>query len=168
MNFANMIVNLLGGLAVSVEIFVATLAIALPLGFLIAFGRMSRNSVLAAVFRGYISIVRGTPLMLQIMFIYFGLLPDIAIMAVGLVFEQPLWAAVGCTVINILLGLLFFGLTPLLLEPKEGKAGLPEPAFAGDLKVAKKRFSRLGLGAFVILVVGSNKIAHLMGEQGLY
>ena len=72
MNFVNMVVGLLGGLAVSVEIFVATLAIALPLGFLIAFGRMSRNSVLAAVFRGYISIVRGTPLMLQIMFIYFA------------------------------------------------------------------------------------------------
>ena len=72
MNFTNMIVDLLGGLAVSVEIFVATLVIALPLGFLIAFGRMSRNPVLAAVFRGYISIVRGTPLMLQIMFIYFA------------------------------------------------------------------------------------------------
>lgn len=72
MNFVNMVVGLLGGLAVSVEIFVATLAIALPLGFLIAFGRMSQNSVLAAVFRGYISIVRGTPLMLQIMFIYFA------------------------------------------------------------------------------------------------
>ena len=72
MNFANMIVDLLGGLAVSVEIFVATLVIALPLGFLIAFGRMSRNPLLAAVFRGYISIVRGTPLMLQIMFIYFA------------------------------------------------------------------------------------------------
>ena len=72
MNFANMIVDLLGGLAVSVEIFVATLAIALPLGFLIAFGRMSRNPIVAAAFRCYISIVRGTPLMLQIMFIYFA------------------------------------------------------------------------------------------------
>ena len=72
MNFANMIVDLLGGLAVSVEIFVATLAIALPLGFLIAFGRMSRNPFVAAAFRGYISVVRGTPLMLQIMFVYFA------------------------------------------------------------------------------------------------
>ena len=72
MNFANMIVDLLGGLAVSVEIFVFTLAIALPLGFVIALGRMSKNSVVAAYFRGYISIVRGTPLMLQIMFVYFA------------------------------------------------------------------------------------------------
>ena len=67
-----MIVDLLGGLAVSVEIFVFTLLIALPLGFLIAFGRMSRNAVVSAVFRAYISVVRGTPLMLQIMFIYFA------------------------------------------------------------------------------------------------
>ena len=72
MNFANMIVDLLGGLAVSVEIFVFTLAIALPLGFVIALGRMSKNPVVAAAFRGYISVVRGTPLMLQIMFVYFA------------------------------------------------------------------------------------------------
>ena len=72
MDFANMIVDLLGGLAVSVEIFVFTLAIALPLGFVIALGRMSKNPVVAAAFRGYISVVRGTPLMLQIMFVYFA------------------------------------------------------------------------------------------------
>lgn len=92
---------------------------------------------------------------IQVMFIYFGLLPDVAVMAVGLVFGQPAWAAVGCTVLNILLGLLFFALTPLFLESKEGKTGLPEPAFAGNLKKAGKHFSRLGLGAFVILAAGS-------------
>ena len=72
MNFTQMIVDLLGGLAVSVEIFVLTLVAALPLGFLIAFGRMSRNPLVAAAFRIYISVVRGTPLMLQIMFVYFA------------------------------------------------------------------------------------------------
>ena len=72
MNWTQMITDLLGGLAVSVEIFVFTLAIALPLGFVIAFGRMSRNAAVSAVFRGFISIVRGTPLMLQIMFVYFA------------------------------------------------------------------------------------------------
>ena len=72
MSLASMIVDLLRGLAVSVEIFVCTLAIALPLGFLIAFGRMSRNGLVSALFRAYISVVRGTPLMLQIMFIYFA------------------------------------------------------------------------------------------------
>ena len=72
MDFAPMIVDLLGGLAVSVEIFAFTLLIALPLGFAIAFGRMSKNPIVSAAFRGYISVVRGTPLMLQIMFIYFA------------------------------------------------------------------------------------------------
>ena len=59
--------------------------------------------------------------LIQILFIYFGLLPDIAIMAIGLVFEQPVLAAIGCVVVNILLGLVFFFLTPLFLEPKDGK-----------------------------------------------
>ena len=67
-----MIADLLGGLAVSVEIFALTLLIALPLGFPIALGRMSQNRAVAAVFRLYISVVRGTPLMLQIIFVYFA------------------------------------------------------------------------------------------------
>ena len=67
-----MVAELLSGLVVSVEIFVFTLAIALPLGFVIAFGRMSRNAVVSGVFRGYVSVVRGTPLMLQILFVYFS------------------------------------------------------------------------------------------------
>ena len=72
MAFGQMIIDLLGGLAVSVEIFLLTLAISLPLGFVIALGRMSKSRAVSAFFRGYISIVRGTPLMLQIMFVYFS------------------------------------------------------------------------------------------------
>ena len=72
MSFAGMITDLLGGLAVSVEIFILTLLIALPLGFVIALGRLSRNRLVAAALRVYISVVRGTPLMLQIMFVYFA------------------------------------------------------------------------------------------------
>ena len=67
-----MVLELLSGLVVSVEIFVFTLAIALPLGFVIAFGRMSRSAIVSGIFRGYISVVRGTPLMLQILFVYFS------------------------------------------------------------------------------------------------
>ena len=67
-----MLVELLDGLVVSVEIFLFTLAIALPLGFAIALGRMHRNPVVAGFFRVYISVVRGTPLMLQILFVYFA------------------------------------------------------------------------------------------------
>ena len=93
--------------------------------------------------------------LIQILFIYFGLLPDIAIMAIGLVFEQPVLAAIGCVVVNILLGLVFFFLTPLFLEPKDGKKYAPERTFAGNLNEAKKHFSRLGLGTFVILGLGA-------------
>ena len=67
-----MVWDLLGGLAVSVEIFVFTLLLALPLGFVVALGRLSRSRLLAATLRVYISVVRGTPLMLQIMFVYFA------------------------------------------------------------------------------------------------
>ena len=72
MSFAGMIMDLLGGLAVSVEIFILTLLIALPLGFVIALGRLSRNRLVAVALRVYISVVRGTPLMLQVMFVYFA------------------------------------------------------------------------------------------------
>lgn len=93
--------------------------------------------------------------LVQIMFIYFGLLPDVAIMAVGLTFDQPVLAAIGCTVINVLLGLVFFFLSPLFLEPKDGKKYVPEKPFAGDLKEAKKHFSKLGIGTFAILGIGT-------------
>ncbi len=72
MTLTGMLLELLTGLAVSVEIFVFTLLIALPLGFPIALGRMSRNPLVSGFFRIYISIVRGTPLMLQIIFVYFA------------------------------------------------------------------------------------------------
>ena len=91
--------------------------------------------------------------LVQIMFIYFGLLPDAAIMAVGLVFGHPVLAALGCTVLNILLGFLFFSLTPLFLEPRDGKKYTPPQPFAGDMNSTKKHFSRLGLGVFMILLV---------------
>lgn len=64
--------ELLGGLLVSVEIFFLTLLFALPLGLLVAFGRMSKNIVIRTFFQVYISIMRGTPLMLQLLVCFFG------------------------------------------------------------------------------------------------
>lgn len=60
------------GLVVSLEIFTLTLVFSLPLGMVMAFGRMSKNRILSAITRIYISILRGTPLMLQLIVIYFG------------------------------------------------------------------------------------------------
>ena len=60
------------GMAVSLLIFVVTLVFSLPLGMLVTFGRMAKNPLVSGIFKVYISIMRGTPLMLQLMMIYFG------------------------------------------------------------------------------------------------
>ena len=46
--------------------------LALPLGLVVAGGRMAKNPFVSQLFRLYISVVRGTPLMLQILFVYFA------------------------------------------------------------------------------------------------
>jgi len=56
----------------TVNIFLLTLLLALPLGLIISFGRMSKNALVRNIFKIYISIMRGTPLMLQLMMVYFG------------------------------------------------------------------------------------------------
>ena len=72
MEFATMMELLLSGLAFTVQIFLVTLVGSLPLGVLVAFGRMSRFKPIALVTRFYISVMRGTPLMLQLMALMFG------------------------------------------------------------------------------------------------
>ena len=59
------------GMLSTLGIFVLTLLFSLPLGFLIAFGRMSKFKPISGVTRIFISIMRGTPLMLQLMVVYF-------------------------------------------------------------------------------------------------
>jgi polar amino acid transport system permease protein len=61
-----------GGALISLEIFFITLVGALPLGLLVALCRTSRCKPLAWLMRAYISIMRGTPLMLQLLLVYFG------------------------------------------------------------------------------------------------
>lgn len=60
------------GMVVTLMLFAVTLLFSLPLGLLVSFGRMAKNVVIRTIFRAYISIMRGTPLMLQLMVIYFG------------------------------------------------------------------------------------------------
>ena len=64
--------QLTAGLFTTVEIFILTLVLSMPLGLLVAFGRMSKNPFLRWIIKIYISIMRGTPLMLQLMMVYFG------------------------------------------------------------------------------------------------
>lgn len=67
-----MLLKLSEGMLVSVEIFTLTLFFSLPLGLFVSFGRMSKNPLLRNTVKIYISIMRGTPLMLQLMVVYFG------------------------------------------------------------------------------------------------
>lgn len=72
MSGLTMITQLGIGMITTVEIFVLTLLCSLPLGLFISFGRMSRKSVVRVTSKVYISIMRGTPLMLQLIVIYFA------------------------------------------------------------------------------------------------
>ena len=72
MNIGTLIRELCGGMLISIEIFVLTLVFSLPLGLLVSFGRMSKISPVRRLAKIYISIMRGTPLMLQLMVVYFG------------------------------------------------------------------------------------------------
>lgn len=72
MELSVIIAKLAEGMFVSIQIFIMTLVFSLPLGLVVAFGRMSKNSILRNAVKVYISIMRGTPLMLQLMMVYFG------------------------------------------------------------------------------------------------
>lgn len=72
MNFWTVTKNLLQGFSITCELFAFTLVLALPLGFVVAFGARSRFKPLCAVVRTIIWIIRGTPLMLQVIAIYYG------------------------------------------------------------------------------------------------
>ena len=60
------------GLLVSLGIFAITLLFSLPLGLLVAFGRMHKNPLISGLIKIYISFMRGTPLMLQLFMVYYG------------------------------------------------------------------------------------------------
>ena len=70
--FENVMLVLSEGFLQTLEIFFFTLLGALPLGLIISFGSMSRLRPLKAVVRTIVWIVRGTPLMLQLLIIYYG------------------------------------------------------------------------------------------------
>lgn len=85
---------LLQGAGVTVRVFALTLLFSLPLGVLVSVGRMSKRWYVSKPVSMYIYVMRGTPLMLQVMFIYF-LLPNI----LPFKFDR-FWAAVLAFTIN--------------------------------------------------------------------
>lgn len=71
MEFTTMLGVLGNGFLTTLAIFFLTLLGSLPLGLVVAFGRMSKFKPLSLIVQFYISVMRGTPLMLQLMFIYY-------------------------------------------------------------------------------------------------
>ncbi|MBP5180317.1 MAG: amino acid ABC transporter permease [Clostridiales bacterium] len=71
-DIASTLSQLAGGLRFTLGIFFLTLLFSIPLGLLVARGRMSKNKIVSGIIRVYISIMRGTPLMLQLLLVYFG------------------------------------------------------------------------------------------------
>ncbi|MBE7089297.1 MAG: amino acid ABC transporter permease [Clostridiales bacterium] len=70
--FLEVTLDLLQGFGTTCLIFILTLVLALPLGLIVAFGAMSSFKPLKIVVKTIIWIIRGTPLMLQVMLVYYG------------------------------------------------------------------------------------------------
>ena len=74
MNYALQILGpLLEGTGVTIKVFLITLLLSVPLGLFLALARISRFRLLSVLVNGYIWLMRGTPLMLQMLFIYYAL-----------------------------------------------------------------------------------------------
>ena len=70
--FLPVTLELLGGFWESLKVFTLTLVFSIPLGLVICFGSMSRFTPLKFLTRGFVWIIRGTPLMLQLIIIFYG------------------------------------------------------------------------------------------------
>ncbi|MCX4354667.1 MAG: amino acid ABC transporter permease [Oscillospiraceae bacterium] len=80
MSFLEVTKQLTNGFGVTVVIFLITLAVSLPLGLIITFGSMSKILPVKWITKTFVWIIRGTPLMLQIILIFYG---------PGLLFDMP-------------------------------------------------------------------------------
>ena len=88
--FLPVTLQLLAGFLESLKVFILTLLFSLPLGLVISFGSMSRFRPLKALVRGFVWIIRGTPLMLQLIIIFYG---------PGLMFDLPSMPRFTATII---------------------------------------------------------------------
>lgn len=92
-----MLVKLSQGMATSFAIFSLTLVLSLPLGLVVALIRLHPNRLIQAVTRGYISIMRGTPLMLQLLVVYFS---PYYLFGIRLTPDYRFWAVIIAFVLN--------------------------------------------------------------------
>lgn len=70
--FVPVTMQLLGGFWETLKVFSLTLLFSLPLGLVVSFGSMSKFSPLRVLVKGFVWIIRGTPLMLQLIIIFYG------------------------------------------------------------------------------------------------
>ncbi len=70
--FVTVTLSLLEGFLATLKLFALTLVFAIPLGLIISFGSMSKVKIIQVPVRLFIWIIRGTPLMLQLIVIYYG------------------------------------------------------------------------------------------------
>lgn len=83
-NIAMLMPQIITGLKVTLEIFAITLILSIPLGIITAMGRRSKIRIINKITSIYVLIMRGTPLLLQIVFIFFGL----SIPSIGIVIDR--------------------------------------------------------------------------------
>lgn len=72
MDYLTIVSQLFQGMNKTIQIFFLTLLFAIPLGMLVAFGRMAKNKIVSNIIKFYIAVMRGTPLMLQLIVVYFA------------------------------------------------------------------------------------------------
>ncbi|MBO4404655.1 MAG: amino acid ABC transporter permease [Treponema sp.] len=70
--YLKMLKAMLSGSVTSIEVFFLTLLFALPFALVVASGRMSKNRIVSRTTNGFLLVIRGTPLMLQLLVVYFG------------------------------------------------------------------------------------------------
>jgi polar amino acid transport system permease protein len=87
-----LLTQMLPGVLVSLEVFFLTILLAVPLALPVAFGRMTRNKPVKWLVSFYVLVMRGTPLILQLIFIYFA--PKYIAMGFGLTLSYDRFAAV--------------------------------------------------------------------------
>lgn len=90
MLFAPIVAELIDGFGQSLLIFFFTLLIAIPLGLVISFGTMSKFTPLRSITQTFVWVIRGTPLMLQLIIIFYG---------PGLLFQLPLLPRFNATIV---------------------------------------------------------------------
>ena len=88
--FVPVTLQLLEGFGETLKVFFLTLAFSIPLGLVVCFGSMSKFSPLKLLVRGFVWVIRGTPLMLQLIIMFYG---------PGLLFDLPAMPRMTATIV---------------------------------------------------------------------